>query len=323
MRVSFRITGAFVAFLISIQLRLHGSLYQIHFYHNAPPSSTGDQPRLTLKSLPLSRGGGILTVQSGCRMSRWIFNGRECNWSSPQPTTSQLLRNASQLGENDTIFIPFTEVERFVNTVLDQLTKNIVVISGDWQYVEPAPNRAIHKLLNHTHVLKWFCQNLPIYGGANLFHPKIAPFPYGLKEGGTSKLNPLPSFKLILFGSIENKSLINKTNIIFDGPLGRGDGKRSKVPQSSKKMAPAVYYAEMAKSMYVLSPNGDRPECFRHYEAIGLGTVPITELDPFLYRHLENGPVIFNNQEWNLTLLENDLDPSPVVNRNMILEDYW
>ncbi len=189
--------------------------------------------------------------------------------------------------------------------------------------MQPVPNRAIFKLLNHTHVLKWFCQNLPMYGGANPFHPKIAPFPYGLKEGGMSKLNPLPSYKKILFGSIQNKSLINKTNFIFAGPLGHGDGKRSKLPQSSKRMAPAVYFTEMAKSKYVLSPNGNRPECFRHYEAIGLGTVPITELDPILYQHLESGPVIYNNKERNLTLLEIELDPRPVVERNLIREDYW
>ena len=26
-----------------------------------------------------------------------------------------------------------------------------------------------------------------------------------------------------------------------------------------------VYYQRMAKSMYIVSPNGDRPECYRHY----------------------------------------------------------
>jgi len=79
----------------------------------------------------------------------------------------------------------------------------------------------------------------------------------------------------------------------------------------------------MAKSKYVLSPNGDRSECFRHYEAIGLGSVPITELDPILYRHFDNGSVIFNNKEWNLTLLEKELHPKPIVKCSMIREDYW
>jgi hypothetical protein len=56
--------------------------------------------------------------------------------------------------------------------------------------------------------------------------------------------------------------------------------------------------------------------------------VPITELDPFFFRHLgpagpKNGSVIFGNKKWDLALLESELDPKPVVNRGMIREDYW
>jgi hypothetical protein len=74
----------------------------------------------------------------------------------------------------------------------------------------------------------------------------------------------------------------------------------------------------------VLSPNGDRPECYRHYEALGVGTVPITELDPLLYRHLKDGPVIFNNVDWNLTRMEESLPRPPLsVNPRQVYEEFW
>jgi hypothetical protein len=276
------------------------------------------------------RGGGILTIHSGCRMSKWVYPSSPkvekygCKvHPTPGPDISQLLYIPSQLEENDTVFVPLTEVERFVNDMLDGLSTNIVVISGNWMDVEPPSNTAIYKLLTNPHVLKWFAQNLPKYGGANPFHPKIAPFPYGLLEAGT---NPIfPAYKEILFGNIQNGS--NKTNFIFAGPLGKhGNGKRTSIPQR-ELMRPRDYFLQMSKSTYVLSPDGDRPECYRHYEAIGLGTVPITELDPFFFRHLgssgSNGPVIFGNKIWNLTVLENELDPNPFVKRSMIWEDYW
>ena len=114
-------------------------------YHSDYPSLS-----IQLGSLPTARGGGILTVQSGCCMSRWIFHGRECKWSSPQPQISQYLQNGSQLKENDTIYVPFTEVERFVNDILDDVSTAFVVISGDWQNVGPISNTAIGKLLNHS-----------------------------------------------------------------------------------------------------------------------------------------------------------------------------
>lgn len=52
------------------------------------------------------------------------------------------------------------------------------------------------------------------------------------------------------------------------------------------------------------------------------GTMPITQLDPVLFRHFGSN-VVFNNSEWNVTLLEDKLDPLPVVNRNLIREAYW
>lgn len=51
-----------------------------------------------------------------------------------------------------------------------------------------------------------------------------------------------------------------------------------------------------------------------------MGAVPITELDPFLYRHLADGPVIFQTANWNVTDLEAKLPPNPTVNRNLVFE---
>jgi hypothetical protein len=78
----------------------------------------------------------------------------------------------------------------------------------------------------------------------------------------------------------------------------------------------------MHESSYVVSPNGDRPDCYRHYEAIGLGAMPITQMNPKYYRHLA-GNVIFNNTNWNLTELEVTLPRKPKVNRRLVFEEYW
>ena len=57
-------------------------------------------------------------------------------------------------------------------------------------------------------------------------------------------------------------------------------------------------------------------------EAIGMGTKPITELDPYLYRHFGSN-VVYNTSDWNLTALNMTLDPHPSVNRNLVREAYW
>jgi hypothetical protein len=65
-----------------------------------------------------ARGGGILIFHGACRMVRWVYKGDkqyQFKMSSPQPKRSQLMQNASQFQENDTIYVPFTEVEQFID----------------------------------------------------------------------------------------------------------------------------------------------------------------------------------------------------------------
>jgi len=81
-------------------------------------------------------------------------------------------------------------------------------------------------------------------------------------------------------------------------------------------------YAKMQNSRYVLSPSDSRPETHQHYEAIAFGSKPITSLDHILHRHLE-GNVVFGEQKWNLTELEETLPEYPLVNRRLAFEEYW
>ena len=92
----------------------------------------------------------------------------------------------------------------------------------------------------------------------------------------------------------------------------------------TKKLGRMNFYAQLSQHDYVLSPNGDRPECYRHYEALGLGTVPLTQLDYNIHRHFIGTGLIFNNTIWSVQeLLETKLSRNPTVNRNAALEEYW
>lgn len=273
------------------------------------------------------RGGGFLTTHTGCRISKWLYSQesgtqplfKECKAEPP----NRQLRLAIQLQENDTLFVPFTAMQQFVDEVLDEIPCNIFIISGQTHIVPKIADETLHKLLNHTHVTHWFAHNLPVYGGTNPYHPKISPFPYGLKETeGNGKLI-FESYKRVFFRSILNKTATDKTTFIYAGPLGKTQPGRRKIKQSSTDLPPEEYFMNMAKSHYILSPNGDRPDCHRHYEAIGLGTIPITELDPVLFRHLADGPAVYNIKDWKLSSLGMKLDPKPTVNRNLVREDYW
>ncbi len=95
------------------------------------------------------RGGGLITVQSGCRMLRWIYGSSRkdnygCNLlSNPMPEITRLLRLPAQLEEYYTVYVPFPGVDGFVDDFLVSVSTNIVVISGYWS------DKAIYRLLTH------------------------------------------------------------------------------------------------------------------------------------------------------------------------------
>jgi hypothetical protein len=116
----------------------------------------------------------------------------------------------------------------------------------------------------------------------------------------------------------------SKDNFIFAGFVRKKNNMeaRKDIPITKKKLREPEYWQLLHKSQYILSPDGDRPECHRHYEAIGMGTMPITSLDPHLHRHLK-GNVVFGEKLWNVTELESRLPLNPVVNRRLIFQEYW
>jgi hypothetical protein len=290
-------------------------------------------------------GPNFLTTKSGCRMARWFYpttiregKYRDCR---NKGNNKKMLFRTDQLHHNDTIYVTFAQLEEFVREMLPTITVDVVVLSGQIMKTpsdEVVSNQTIKLLLDSPHVLHWFCQNLPLYGGEDPHHPKISPFPYGLREiVNKPELNQaLEEYKEVFLQTIRddvasakhNSTVNNRTTMIYAGYI-RQMRQRKNIPTLRSEIEPAQFYRNLANSTYILSPNGDRPECYRHYEAIGLGAVPITELDPILFRHLREGPVIFNNTNWNLKSLELELHhqhhhhPPVVVNRNMVLEEYW
>mmetsp|Transcript_60027 Transcript_60027/g.147546 ORF Transcript_60027/g.147546 Transcript_60027/m.147546 type:complete len:514 (-) Transcript_60027:131-1672(-) len=338
----------------------------------------------TQTQLNIDRGLNIINCWSAQRIASWIYDGQRNNdqrrrtWrrrggrkepiqkliggryhgaSSSSPT--------DRVRRNDTIFVSHWTLKEFVEDFLPLINVDVVIISTAFhmsypQWVGPHYGRAITE---HPHVLKWFTTDVANYTGGMQDHPKVSSFPLGLKPDrpGTNVdyRNPLQFYRTEFLRYHHNVTSTSTTITqqrrrrrkrikIFAGPLGDTTPKRKDIPRTKEKMNYTEYLETLAASQYVLSPDGDHPDCHRHYEAIGLGTIPITQLDPKYYSHLDEGNIVYNNNEWNMTSLEEALptveeeqfqptnplsatttttgntparDKSP--NHNMIFEEYW
>ena len=173
---------------------------------------SSERPRDNERRVPISedlrRKAGLFTTHSYCRMTRWLWTedysrgrrreqrrkrrntpdtkvvDKECCDKIQMPIWGRMLHNsteqlekAEQLRNRDTVFVPISAIETFVERILPNLTASIVVISGQTRLVPPANETAIQCLVRNPKVIRWFCQNLSVYGGSDPRHPKISPFP--------------------------------------------------------------------------------------------------------------------------------------------------
>jgi hypothetical protein len=210
-------------------------------------------------------------------------------------------------------------VHAFIQFVLPTITAPFVLITGQTGLVKskfPFQHQHYHDIIDVTGVgtesvatllqspflLHWYTTN-PWFR-----HPLVSGWPYGLAYSS------VPIYEQ----AYANATSTRKTVGIFYGALGTSHRpSRIGLPQGQASSR-ETYYTRMASYSHVLSPNGDRPDCYRHYEALGLGTIPITELDPYLFAFLNKSGVLFARD------MHSQHNPTvKTIDRTVVLQETW
>ena len=287
----------------------------------------------------LARGANLMTSISGCHVASWIYmvgkqkQNPDCGGARSKPT--QLLNfemgQVQQIEADDTIYVHLRLVKDFVDNFLPLLTVPIVLLTGSYDNTRNnrIPYGAVEMLIESPQIEHWFCQNVENSTGLRFLPPKVHSMALGIEPFGKNP-GAHPNPVVIIRDAFLRYAfdLPNKTIGVFEAYTSpHTNPNRKNMPRGMKMLLPD-YLEQLAKSKFVLSPNGHKPDCFRHYEALAFGAIPVTELDPSFYSHLEAGPVVYSNTEWwNLTEEELfqrlNVTEFPSVNRNLIFEEYW
>jgi hypothetical protein len=285
----------------------------------------------------IRRGLNVLNGRSGCQIASWVFigdkkyseNSNDCTSKDVNKTKiltrKTMISKISLMQENDAIYVPLRHVNEFSKWFLPIAEKNLVLITGTFQACAPLNSTLVLNILDSNHVLHWFSRDIEHYLGGHAKHPKVKPFPLGLKPVRSHMkdfLNPIPIFRRLFLEYAEAPP--NKTQIVY-APFTRDTNLIRKTVPSGRKLSFERYLRAIAQSKYVLSPPGLFAECHRHYEALGMGAIPVTATNESFFWHLRGGPIVYNTIDWNLTVLEKQL---PLMhhakpNQNMVFEEYW
>jgi hypothetical protein len=196
-------------------------------------------------------------------------------------TKNTLFKNKdiSNIKEGDIIHCEVNYFIEFCTEILDKIDTKFILTTGQWHLPQISKSELTEKVLKHENVLLWISQN-PIYENSK----KYMAFPYGIEH---TNIKSYATFLL-------NNPICSKDKEVLYLPINNNTNPcRKKLPYLSR-IAPSEYYRQMSRSKYILSPIGDRDDCYRHYEAIGLGTIPVANVNSF-YKNIFSTNMIYNN----------------------------
>ena len=215
-------------------------------------------------------------------------------------------QNYNSINHYDIIYIECTLFDYFTDNIMYKIDKKIILITGLYNYPQIFKSSKTDYLLNHPNILLWISQN-PIY----LNHPKYVPFPYGIAHYKLEKYA-----KQLLLS-------VNKTKHITFLPINNATNEcRKKLPELPI-MDTSEYYEKISESEFVISPIGDRDDCYRHYECIGLGSIPISNVGE-TYKALFQDNMYYCDIDKMIEIMDsNIIDVSySIPNRDLICFDY-
>lgn len=225
-------------------------------------------------------------------------------------------KNMESIKHYDIVLCQVDFFDYFISKVLPLLKKKIILITSQWAYPAIERNDKTDMVLAHPNIMLWISQN-PIYAN----HPKYMAFPYGINMASLSSY----------FDFLWNTASINKTKPVHLLPLTVKDWYpaehiRKIYPifgkESGERLSYVSYLKELVKCKYIISPEGDRPDCYRNYEAIGLECIPVSNIEEGMFKELFGNNMVYSDAEEMVRMCHTERD-YVLPNSRIILLDYW
>lgn len=208
--------------------------------------------------------------------------------------------------ENDIIQCQVDFLDYFIDNILPNIKTKIILITSQRNLPQIHQSTKTDELLNHPNILLWISQN-PIYPESDKYHP----FPFGIDH---KKIN---IFCSKLFS-------INKKEIFVNNLYFSDTHPSRKSLQKGPKYHPEKYYDTLKMSKFLISPIGDRDDCYRHYECIAFETIPISNISEN-YKSIFGENMLYKNTKELRNIIESGKlkEKYSPPNRNLICLSYY
>ncbi len=225
--------------------------------------------------------------------------------------------------EGDTIFVNGNLLEQFFDRVYPKIKKRFILVSHNSTRL--VPEKLAH-YLDDNKIIVWFTRNPD-----RTDHPKLkglplglgnAYFPFGNREIGDRVIAQLPGKKKhLLYLGFNPRTCGNVRWHLY-----RMFQHARFCYKPERRVSYEQYLIDLSESMFVLSPRGAGLDCYRHWESLLMGAIPIIQsstLDP-LFKDL---PVLIIDDWYQVTegFLQKTYKEMQkrTYNLDKLYADYW
>ena len=210
----------------------------------------------------------------------------------------------------------------FYDEILPIIIKNnikVIIITSQFHLPQIKRNHKTDDLLNNSNIILWISQN-PIYTN----NEKYMAFPYGICH---LNINEYANFiQSNNVNTDKDIKLINQSATLHDNLPNNHIRKMYDIfgKNSGKRINYSEFLTNILKSEFVISTSGDRDDCYRHYECIGLNAIPVSNINDG-YKDIFGDNMLYSNAEEMINMIsENTVDYNyKKPNRDMLTISYW
>jgi hypothetical protein len=227
-------------------------------------------------------------------------------------------KNYNEINEGDIVMVQVDLFEFFINNILPKINTRIILITSQFHLPQLYKSHITDNCLNNDKIILWISQN-PIYEN----HHKYMAFPYGIYQNNVNLyMNFVKKNKESILNYKTKVQNVYNSNIRIHPHLPANHIRRNPIFESvNKSIDNYEYLNNILKSKFVISTSGDRDDCYRHYECIGLNSIPISNITykeifgkNMIYFDVDN-IIKFINKEINIDYYN--------VNRDVLTLEYW
>jgi hypothetical protein len=231
-------------------------------------------------------------------MCDFVFDPRTVEWAWPTSTEPGGARfNPDQVKPGSIIFV--RDIDLFMTEIDPSINVPYVIVTHG-EFRDTCKEYQIDYLKNPK-ILAWFSIHPPKLG-----HEKFHPLPLGIKQDKAyyldkanfnvylQELRKLPKTKLLYlnFDSEQNQERTHLKELLKNSTF---------CYQPPKPLPFLDYMKDMAGCKFALSPRGWGPDCYRTWEALYVGTIPVVRRCQFDQLLVRGENVACNKTKYTIT----------------------